>query len=361
MSDTGTARKGTAVTVHSATVPPDLSSPDVYFTAGYGRAAAAADGSRWLLLEAFDGAWQLPLVVRPVGGPGAFGTGELDAETPYGYSGVYAAPSVPAASQLAAWQAALEVLGELDVVTVFMRHSPLVPQAVELGHLIPVVRSHPTVLLDLDTEEVMWANVSGRCRTAVRKAVKTGLRAVVRDADLEDAHPSSDFRRLYESTMRRRGAHPKYLFDDGYYTALVEGLGPRLLLAEARDESGQACAAALLMWHGDLLHYHLSGSDPDATRNGANNLLLWASALHGNRLGARRFHLGGGVNGRDGLFGFKQSFGGQVLHFDASGAVVDQQRYAALTADRAAALGVDPHVLRESGFFPAHRAGGHLG
>jgi hypothetical protein len=52
------------IRVHRGHLPQGLPSPDVYFLPTYGRAAGAADGGEWILLEAFDGAWQVPLIVR---------------------------------------------------------------------------------------------------------------------------------------------------------------------------------------------------------------------------------------------------------------------------------------------------------
>ncbi|MCB1993133.1 MAG: hypothetical protein KDG49_16900, partial [Geminicoccaceae bacterium] len=68
-------------------------------------------------------------------------------------------------------------------------------------------------------------------------------------------------------------------------------------------------------------------------------------------------HLGGGVGGRDdGVLRFKTSFGPGRARFRTVRAVLDPDRYAALTRARAASLGVAVQALEQTGFFPAYRA-----
>jgi serine/alanine adding enzyme len=118
---------------HSNDFPDELQSPDVYFLPAYGRAAGAADGGEWILLEAFGGAWQVPLIVRTLGADAK------DAISPT-YSGVYASPSLSASQVQQAWSATIARLRELGIISVLLRHSPLVPQAADLPGLRSIIR-----------------------------------------------------------------------------------------------------------------------------------------------------------------------------------------------------------------------------
>jgi len=315
--------------------------PDVYFTPGYGSAVRPSDYERWMTIQRFDGQWQAPLVLRRTP------EGALDAASPYGYAGVYASSALSDADLTSAWMSTIEELRDLGVVSAFLRHSPLVPQAPEFPGQITVVDGHPTVLVDIQSAEAMWDSLKGRCRTAIRKAIAAGVTASVRAASPADLVAGSGFRALYEETMGRRGAAASYLFDDGYYRRLAAALGSELMVAEARGANGEALSACLLMRHGRFLHYHLSGSTTDGLRLGANNLLLWESCLAAHERGVELFHLGGGLTPDDSLYRFKSSFGGTRGVFRATGIIVDPDAYRVLSRGR--------HGPNSAVYFPAYR------
>jgi Acetyltransferase (GNAT) domain len=332
-------------------VPDGIPSPDVYFTPGYGRAAVVSEPGEWVLLEALDGAWQVPLIVRRLI------DGTHDAISPYGYSGVYASPSLSSVQIHEAWSATVTRLRELGVISVLLRHSPLVPQAPHLPGQQSIVSGHPTRLLDLTDAESAWIGMEGRCRTSIRKATKNGYTGDIRPASNQVLAPGSDFRRLYEQTMQRLDAAPLYTFSDDYYTELRDGLGSNLLITEVRDPEGAPVSSALFMRHAHLLHYHLSGSSLDDARMGSNNLMLWTATQFAIDQGLRQFHLGGGVEPRDGLFRFKQTFGGRELEYGISGLIIDAQQYQAHVERRAKECDSTSDALLRSNYFPAYRGG----
>lgn len=329
----------------------ELPSPDVYFSQGYGRAASIPVEGEWLLLEAFDGAWQVPLIVRTIV------NGAKDAISPYGYSGVYASPSLSSSQIQDAWSATINCLRDLGVISTLLRHSPLVPQASDLPGLISIVSKHPTIVLEPADSDSAWSQMVSTCRTRIRKALKNGYTGDVRQASNQDFAPSGDFRRLYEQTMSRLGANPMYFFGDSYFSELLRGLGSNLLIAEVRNQTGVPVSSALLMRHAHLVHYHLSGSRVDDARMGTNNLMLWIATQFTVEQGLRRFHLGGGLGPRDGLFHFKSTFGGRELEYDVSGLIIDHERYQALTRDRAKKCEITTDTLLDYHSFPAYRGG----
>ena len=291
----------------------------------------------------------MPLIVRTLP------DGALDAITP-AFSGVYASTSLSSAQVSDAWSTALDRLRRLDVISVVVRGSPLVPQASALPGLRSISSGRPTVLLDVTDGSSAWAGMKKGCRSTVRKAQRNGYTGGVRPAARSDLLAGGDFRRLYEATMQRRDADALYVFDDGYYVDLLEGLGPNLLVAEVRGPDGDVVSSSLLMRHGERLHYHLAGSWPDAARMGSNNLMLWTGIQYAIEQGLSQFHLGAGAAGRDGIFRFKRSFGGRELHYDVSGLIVDDEAYQAKVKGRADELHVSVDTLLESGYFPAYRA-----
>lgn len=346
-------RASTVIRVHQAHEFPDgLPSPDVYFTQPYGRAASISDGGEWVLLEALDGNWQVPLILRTLN------TGVTDAISPYGYSGVYASPALTSLQVADAWSATLNCLRQLGVISVLLRHSPLVHQAADLPGLITIMSGHPTIVIEpIDTESA-WNALEKRCRTKIRKALKHGFTGHVRQAGSQDLAPGGNFRRLYEGTMRRLDAASLYYFSDEYYTALLDGLGSDLLIAEVADPQGVVSSASLLMRHADRIHGHLAGSNAADAGMGTNNLLKWVTIEFALDQGLRQFHLGGGVGSRDNnLFKFKRSFGGRELEYRVSGLIIDEGAYQTQVKDRATECDTTAETLLTSSFFPAYRGG----
>src|ERR1035437_3704264 len=138
-------------------LPEGLSSPDVYFTAGYGRALCVSEGGEWLLLEAYDGAWQVPLIVRTLV------DGTKDAITPQ-FSGVYASPSLSSEQIQEAWSATFTCLRELGIISVVLRGSPIVPQARHVPGQQSIVFGNPTIVLEAADSDSAWSGMAKTCR-----------------------------------------------------------------------------------------------------------------------------------------------------------------------------------------------------
>jgi serine/alanine adding enzyme len=330
-------------------VPVRVPSPDVYFLPGYGRAASIAESGDWVLFEAFDGAWQVPLIERTLV------DGAKDAISPT-FSGIYASPSLSSSQLQDAWAETVNSLRERGVISVLLRGSPLVPQAPLLPEARLIVK-RPTVVLEPADDESAWSDMVGTCRTRTRKAMKNGYTGDVRQAEDQDLAPDSDFRRLYEQTMQRLDAASLYFFSENYYRELLKGVGENLFLAEVRNHEGVVVSSALLMRHAQRLHYHLAGSNLGDARMGVNNLLIWTATQFAIAQGLRQFHLGAGVGLRDSLFDFKRKFGGRELEYSVSGRIIDDDLYQVHTQARAEACGITTDELLGSNFFPAYRGG----
>lgn len=308
------------IIAHSA-ASTHLDVPDVYFGAEYGAAEQAAGAGEWVMYSTHSGLWQVPLHIRNK-------DGVTDAASPYGYSGAYCHSSISRAESDRAWESLYDVLRQRGVVSIFLRQSPLLSTTLPHDKARTITKEHPTVLLALQDEEELWMGMAGRSRTSIRKALKLGLRGQVRPVEPKDADlTATGFRALYEETMTRVGASGRYFFPDEYYTTLFSRLASNMLVSEVEDADGRTVASALFMRHGSKLHYHLSGSSPDAARQGATNLLIWQAAQWGLLSGISELHLGGGVERDDSLFRFKRSFGGQLQTFSTYGLIVDPDKF----------------------------------
>jgi hypothetical protein len=283
--------------------------------------------------------------------------GTRDVITPH-FSGVYASPSLSSEQVPEAWSATLTCLRELGVISVVLRHSPLVPQAPHLPQQQSIVSGCPIIVLEPADSDSAWSGMAGHCRTWIRKALKNGYTGEVRQASSQDLAPGGDFRRLYDATMKRLDAAPVYFFSDDYYRELLHGLGTNLLITEVRCPEGVPVSSALLMRHADRLHYHLSCSNPDDARMGTNSLMLWTATQFTAEQGLGQFHIGSGHGGtRDSLFKFKRGFGGRELKYGVSGLIIDHNRYEAQVESRAKECDTTSDALLTSKYFPAYRGG----
>jgi hypothetical protein len=285
---------------------------DAYYRRPYVEAAALLDPGRPFLLE-HDGALFA----------GIERDDPRDVVTPYGYGG-------PTADGF--WDAYEQWARERGVVTTFVRFHPLLGN--QRGAPVHVEQLAPTVAWRLDPERDLRAGLHFKHRNKVTKAENAG-------ATVEQHDGLGGFVPLYEDTMRRLDADPFYRFEPAYWERLAE-----LPLARFDAElDGEVVASALCLATPPYLHYHLSGTTDAGRSTGASTLVLLAAAQWAQAEGYERFHLGGGLGGRqDSLHHFKARFDpGGLVDAAVGKAIHDEERYRELGGD-----GFD-------GFFPAYR------
>jgi hypothetical protein len=327
--------------------------PSVYFSRSYGVANATHSHNQWRTVSDSAGRWQIPLEIRSTPPE------QRDAVTPYGYGGIYADPLLTIEEIKDAWRDTKRILSEAGVIAVFLRFAPFLTvdfnrfsglAGLELEH------TSNTISVPLSDAATVWAGLRGRARTAIRKAQAQGFSGSVQLATATDLADVSPFRTLYSSTMNRVNASPSYLFGDQYYRTLIDADAETVFLAQVRDSTGDIVAASLVLLDADIAHYHLSGSDSEAARQGANNLLIWAIIEWAIERGLTAVHLGGGTRPGDNLFRFKDSFGGKHSEFWVGRAVIKVDEYSELVESHANASRCSTTELIRTGYFPAYRA-----
>jgi len=337
--------------------------PDVYFAPAYARACEVQSDASWelALWGSGQGSILYPYLRRDVS-PAIAGAQPLfDIVSPYGYAGTWAHVDVPLREWSAFRTALRTALRERGCVAELQRLSGLLAGNSRLLQADPSLQLIPhndTVVVSLSQScEQYWQAAQGRSRTAVRKARRLGYQFEIHTAQADDLQPGSAFRSLYEHTMQRVGAAAGYFFSDAYYQALLAGLGQRLQLAQVRNSAGAIVAAALFMSWNELVHYHLAGSEPQAARDGANNLMIDNVIRVGcQQAESTRIHLGGGTKANDGLFRFKLGFGGELRPFALARSVLDEERYQRLVLGQARRTRHSTQALVASNYFPAYRA-----
>ena len=315
---------------------------DFYHLPSYTALSAAERGGRPAALHISDGqrACLLPIVLRDF-------HGTRDAISPYGYPGPLATDRDPGFLRLAL-ATGRQVLRNERVVSAFIRLHPLIntPTVAGLG---TVVEHGDTVSLDLaSSAEVLWSRMRTNHRRDVARARRDGWAARA-DTRWEQF---DEFKRLYRLTMDRRLAADQYYFDDAYFEQLREALGDSLRLWVVERE-GRIAAAGLFVRTGDIVEYHLSGTDPTAPCVQPTKLMIHEVAVDARARGSRIMLLGGGLGARsDSLLHFKLGFSPDRHPFTTLRMVIDWEAYRRLVK----AFGPDHDASDTEGFFPLYRA-----
>jgi hypothetical protein len=298
----------------------------------------------------------LPLLIRSVNNiPELRGTACKDACSAYGYPGLITncSPNDPGAEAFRkAWQESVaQVLQSLDIVAVFLRQHPLAQTGWmwrELGIVKPLGQ---TVVIDLKRpESEQQRTIRAGHRSEIRKATELGI-TIVEDPKLDRL---KDFIALYEATMHAVGASSYYFFPNSYFDALRYHLQGRVKLFFA-ELHGEPVAASLFFHCGNVIQYHLSGSNPALGRVRAmgTKLIIDTVRRWGSENGFHWFHLGGGLGARqDSLFLFKAGFSDLRCDHYVVNCVVKPDVYTELLRRR---FGADGTESPTNGWFPAYR------
>lgn len=331
---------------------------DVYHLPEYYLTVSTVEAGKPFLLayEEENYVAALPVLIRPVDSvPELKGLGWCDATSAYGYPGLLTncRPDAPKADEFRRrWQDALhQLLRSLHIVALFVREHPLV-SATWMWHPMAIVKPlGQTVVLDLQRpEEEQLRAMRQNHRRNIRDAIKCGI-TVVEDESLERL---GEFQRLYEATMLAVNAEPYYFFPQSYYEGLRHHLHGRVKLLFAVLD-GEPVAGAIFFHCGNVLQYHLGGSNPALGRERAMGMKLIMDTVRrwGSANGFRWFHLGGGLGARqDSLFHFKAGFSDLRCDYHVVNYVVDQEAYGELVRRR---FGDDSAASLTNGWFPAYR------
>ena len=294
-----------------------LAGLDAYYRRPYVEAAALLDRGRPFLLE-HEGAVFA----------GIERDEPRDVVTPYGYGG-------PVGGDGGFWDAYEEWARERGVVTTFVRFHPLFGN--QRGAPLHVEPLAPTVAWRLDPDRDLRAGLHFKHRNKVTKAENAGATVAQHDG-------LGEFVALYEDTMRRLDADAFYFFEPAYW----ERLGKLPLVRFDAELGGEVVASALCLATPPFLHYHLSGTTNAGRSTGSSTLVLLEAARWAQANGYERFHLGGGLGGKeDSLHHFKARFDPDGLVDAAVGkAIHDEDAYRRLSGGEAS----------YNGFFPAYRA-----
>ncbi|NMA73214.1 MAG: aminoacyltransferase [Bacteroidales bacterium] len=265
------------------------------------------------------------------------GTELTDVQSPYGYGGPVSTSLSPAFLRKA-WDSYLAWCQRENVLAEFIRFHPVLGN--ERFYYGKSVNDRDTVVMYLDRHD-LFESYSVRARTAVRKAVKNGVKVEWVPCD----EFLNYFPNLYRETMKQLQADDFYLFTDAYFRDLVSIPGCRLAIARYESE---VIGGAIFLVSEYAMEYHLSAANLQGKKLNATNLILHEAAFLGREMECKVLHLGGGTdnNSDNPLLFFKSGFSKETSLFKIGFHVLQPQIYEKMKQDWLAEQEtVNPRIL----------------
>lgn len=226
----------------------------------------------------------------------------FDWETPYGYGGPLSDSPLSDKAQSIFAEELTEYCKKNNVVSQFVRFHPLLKNSNIVPDVIETRYLRDTIYMDTSqSPDVIMQNMDSKNRNMIRKAQKCGV-----SIERRDILDVNDFLPMYEETMLRNNADDYYTFTRDYFESLST-LSDNACIFYAMYE-GKPISGAIMYYNDRYMHYHLSGTYSEYRSLAAGNLLLYEAACHACAQGILAFHLGGGMEPDDSLFGFKKQF-----------------------------------------------------
>lgn len=272
-------------------------------------------------------------IVTPYGYGGFIFEGKLDAESLRKFEGIYR-----------------DKLKDENIVSVFYRYHPQLQNANQIRSITNVIDLGKTIEMDLESEEVIWNNITTKNRTHIRKAIKKGV--TIKHG--KDFSLFEKFMEIYNGTMDHDQAEDYYYFGMDFYKSIHTDLYDNYEMFYAEFDN-QIIAMSIILFADNRMHYHLSGAKYEFRPLAPTNLLLYEAARWGCEQGFESFHLGGGLgSGEDGLYKFKQAFNRKSgIQFSIGKQIILPEIYDQLVEIRKEK---DVDFNSKSSFFPLYRA-----
>jgi lipid II:glycine glycyltransferase (peptidoglycan interpeptide bridge formation enzyme) len=166
-----------------------------------------------------------------------------------------------------------------------------------------------THIIDLSKgEDEIWNGMEGRCRTAIRKALNSGV-SVSFEKDRESIENYYEMlRKVYISQSMVNVNNLQF------YINLIEGdIGCEVELLTARLKD-KIIAGAILVRGGGTAYYLNGASFREYNQYNPNNLIQWVAIKHSKEMGSIYYDFVGSDIER--LAKFKKSFGGNIFNYN---------------------------------------------
>ncbi|MCX2574314.1 GNAT family N-acetyltransferase [Pedobacter sandarakinus] len=286
----------------------------------------------------------IPLLQREIEG-----TNYNDFHSVYGYSGPISNLSfdeVPAAMLKSFKTSLLDFIKQENGVSVFSKLHPFFKQDVLIRNFDGLFDNGKTVAIDLRVPvEIQRKGYRQTTLDAIKKCRRLGYNMV--EAATQD--DIAEFTQLYQKNMNRIHAADFYLFDEAYFTKLINTDEYLCKLVLIKNDGELVCGSIIMLNHG-IIQGHLIATNEKYLRHSPAKLLVDEVSILGRALGMQFYHLGGGLGFKENsLFEWKLGFSQLTLPYKSWRLVANKDVYITLVKDN----GQDPQ--NDVDFFPLYR------
>lgn len=224
-----------------------------------------------------------------------------DIETPYGYGGILTDNILTEDTKENFLKTFTKYCNDNNIISQFVRFHPLLNNYINFDKIVTQRYMRDTIYIDTTSKDIIIANMDSKNRNMVRKAIKNGITIKIKPIT-----EYKDFLDMYIETMAKNNADDYYTFNEDYFKSLISMSNNACIFYAYLNNI--PISASIMYYNDQFMHYHLSGSHFEYRKYSPSNLLLYEAACWASEKGIRKFHLGGGMNPDDSLFGFKKQF-----------------------------------------------------
>jgi sugar O-acyltransferase (sialic acid O-acetyltransferase NeuD family) len=217
---------------------------------------------------------------------------------------------------------------ENNIIAEFVRYHPLINNVnINNGNIMKNLDRN-TVFIDLNVNySQIWNHVyDSKNRNTIKKAILNGLKSEI------ISNPNNSeilcFSEMYNETMNKLNANKYYYFSIDFIDKTFKLQPKNAFLINIKNSTDEIVCSGIFFHYGDFFHYHLSARNiiSDGT---SNNFLIDQALLFAQKIGAKKFHLGGGRTNHqdDTLLKFKKSFSKQIADFYIGKKIHNQKVY----------------------------------
>lgn len=322
--------------------------PDVYFLPEWGRLFEKHQGGEAVVYEFKHrlGHVQYQFIKKAV--PQAIdGKTYHDTVTPFGYGGplVLECAEDSRAELIRLYEEAFgDYCVDNCIIAEYVQFSPWLENHLDFRDVYELSHTGYTVGVDLTPGDFFMDEFDPVARNEARKAAKNG---VTIDID-HDGSSLGEFIRLYGIMAEKNGISDYYRFDEEFFKRTFELLRGKVFLAHALLD-GRSISSAMLIHHGDFLHGHLMGNDPDYYALHGNALIMEGTCRWGKENGKKWLHFGGA--GSEKSLAFKKHFTRNGLYGRYAGRNIRNS----LVYDRLVKIRLENGSIENKSYFPLYR------
>lgn len=240
----------------------------------------------------------------------------------------------------------LKFLKKENCISVFVKFHPFFNQTVALEKMGGVFDNGKVVAVDLKQQiEDQRRKYRGCVASTIKKSHKLGFTT----RQMQGKEAIIQFTNLYNQSMQRVGATVSYLYDEAYFTRLLNSTQCNAKLLFVYYEDKMISGSVITFKHG-IIQAHLLATDSNYFNLSPAKFMVDEICLLGREMGMEYFHLGGGLGYKENsLFEWKLGFSDLILPHKSWRFIVDQNAYRELVEQ----TGNDMNNLED--FFPLYR------